>query len=363
LVPAFDVPAAILAIERVLMEDQSDPGRVHARRRLIAEQYRFDRYGFRLLQLLEPRWRSISVIVPNYNYERYLEARLQTIFDQTEPVFEIIVLDDCSTDASLECLERLRAKSGRIFSIISNTVNSGSIIRQWQLGAESASGEFLWIAEADDQSDVSFLAELLTSARPDDVLFAFCDSAQIDGEGNSLGHSYGFYYKLEGEALCTTSFTMPAVEFAQKHLAVRNLILNVSSILYRRIPLLETLNEHIETLRTFSFAGDWFLYTTLCLKGGRVAYVASSLNIHRRHAESAVHSTRKEKHLEEIRRVHRFLEEVFDDETGALRRPRYIEELREQFGIQWQKGELTTAAPRTRCGSVAPTGRLVSGSS
>ena len=48
----------------------------------------------------------ISVIIPNYNHSKYLEQRLESVFNQTYTNFEVILLDDCSTDASREILER-----------------------------------------------------------------------------------------------------------------------------------------------------------------------------------------------------------------------------------------------------------------
>ena len=45
---------------------------------------------------------DISVAVPSYNYARYLPRRLSSIFAQSHPVSEVIVLDDASTDASLD---------------------------------------------------------------------------------------------------------------------------------------------------------------------------------------------------------------------------------------------------------------------
>ena len=50
----------------------------------------------------------VSVVVPNYNYARYLDARLSSILNQTFQDFELILLDDASTDNSLEVLDRYK---------------------------------------------------------------------------------------------------------------------------------------------------------------------------------------------------------------------------------------------------------------
>lgn len=335
LLPECDVSAAFDAIHSLINEDVDVAERAAiARRDIITKSFRFDQYGFGLLQLLNPDWRPISVVVPNYNYARYLEARMNSIFNQTMPVFEVIVLDDCSSDDSLAELDRIQRTSGREFSVVLNSRNSGSVMSQWHKGIDLASGEFIWIAEADDLSKPDFLARLTTTLKSDDVLFAFCDSVQIDGEGKHLADSYGYYYDPDGSSIFAQDFTMPARAFAIEHLAVRNLILNVSSMVARRTPFLESLNASLKTLKSYSFAGDWLLYTQLCVKNGKVAFIAESLNIHRRHQQSAVHAKTGKAHISEIRRVHRFFEKAYGkDEAVGLKRTRYLEELHEQFGL------------------------------
>jgi glycosyltransferase involved in cell wall biosynthesis len=335
LVPEGDIFAVLDAIQRLLSEDAATAERAaKARRDTIAKDFRFDQYGFRLLQLLNPSWRPVSVVVPNYNYQRYLADRMESILNQTVPVFEIIVLDDCSGDASLAELDRIRTESNREFSIVVNSKNSGSVLNQWHKGVQLASGEFVWIAEADDLARPEFLHRLTTALKPNRVLFAFCDSAQIDGEGALLGDSYQAYYQRDGSDLLTRDSVTPAREFAMLYLSVRNLILNVSSLVARREPLLASLEANLDALKTFSFAGDWQLYADLCLNDGDVAFVADSLNVHRRHQASAVHTAIGKAHIDEVRRVHAFFRKAYgEDSQDRNKRKRYLKELEAHFGL------------------------------
>ena len=132
-----------------------------ARARLVAEQFRFDDYCFDLLRLLDPDLEKVSVVVPNYNYARYLDGRMRSIFEQTYPIFETIVLDDCSTDGSLARLDDIARTSGRRFRIVANDENSGSPFAQWERGCRLARGKYVWVAEADDGSDPRFLEEVV----------------------------------------------------------------------------------------------------------------------------------------------------------------------------------------------------------
>ena len=92
---------------------------------------------------------QVSVIVPNYNHASYLRQRIESIINQTYQDFELIILDDCSTDHSKEIIESYR-NHPRVNQIVYNTENSGSTFKQWNKGVELAEGECIWFAESDD---------------------------------------------------------------------------------------------------------------------------------------------------------------------------------------------------------------------
>ena len=101
----------------------------------------------------------VSVIVPNYNHAQFLPSRLDSILGQTFADFEVIYLDDASTDNS----ERVIAPflEDRRIRVIRNTVNSGSAFKQWNRGVREARGEYVWIAEADDSAEPTLLSRLV----------------------------------------------------------------------------------------------------------------------------------------------------------------------------------------------------------
>ena len=97
--------------------------------------------------------KSVSVIVPNYNYASYLKQRLRSIFNQTYPIFEIIVLDDASTDGSLATLDQIAVETGfAILSASSTQRTPAAFFNQWRKGVDCARGDLIWIAEADDDA-------------------------------------------------------------------------------------------------------------------------------------------------------------------------------------------------------------------
>ena len=75
----------------------------------------------------------VSIIVPNYNYARFLDIRMESILNQTFQDFEIILLDDHSTDNSVEIIEKYR-NNPKVSYIDINKENSGSPFRQWKKG-------------------------------------------------------------------------------------------------------------------------------------------------------------------------------------------------------------------------------------
>jgi hypothetical protein len=311
-VPYCDVAAMARAIERFLTHRPS-AAEQHRMSDLVATQFDFLDYVRDLVRLAVPNMPTVSVAVPNYNYAQCLPERLGTIFDQNHPVEEVIVLDDCSSDDSVNVIMRVAEERQRDLTLVLNEQNSGSVFAQWTKAAEMARGEFLWIAEADDLSEPTFLTSLLALMKIDPAIgFGFTDSKSIDGEGAHVYASYKPYFgTIEPGALSRTE-VFDGPDFARRFLSVKNTILNVSSVLWRREALLRALADCRGDLAGLRMAGDWRIYLEcLAAPGARVAYVADPLNVHRRHAASVTHSLKAEKHISEIASMHGVARERF----------------------------------------------------
>lgn len=302
-VPMGD-PAAMAGALLRLLRDKRDGAR--ARRAGVARRdFDFPAYARRMLGLAMPGLPGISVVVPGYNYGRYMAARLGSVFAQSHPVEEVIVLDDASTDDSAAVASRSAAAAGRDIQLVVNASNSGSVFRQWRRGAERARGEWVWIAEADDLADPGLLAALAArvQAAPDAVM-ALCDSRSIDAEGAAVWADYQGYYAQSGAGALARDGLFAAADFARRFLGERNLILNVSAVLWRRSALLAALERCGAELEQMRLAGDWRLYLdVLAGAEGSVAWVTQPLNVHRRHQGSVTGSLDRERHLAEIRTV------------------------------------------------------------
>ena len=93
---------------------------------------------------------KISVIIPMYNAEKYLSVCLESILIQTLQDYEVIIVDDCSTDASSAIAESYLEKFGGRLKIISLPENTGSGAVPRNVGLEHASGKYVFFMDNDD---------------------------------------------------------------------------------------------------------------------------------------------------------------------------------------------------------------------
>ncbi len=275
---------------------------------MAAEKFDFPAYVEKLLHLAQPGLRSVSAAVINYNYAQHLPARLESIFAQTYPLAEILFLDDASTDTSLTVAQTTADAAQREIRIIANAANTGSVFAQWRRAAREAKGEFIWLCEADDSAAPTFLSRLMeamSGAHP--PLLAFTDSRAVDETGKQVMPSYQSYYFDSGVKELAASGIWEARTFAQRILAVRNLIPNVSAVLWRREALLAALDA-VPDIETWRLAGDWRLYLALLTgQPGSVVYLAEPLNTHRRHAGGVTQRLSPKAHTAEIAAMHKII--------------------------------------------------------
>ena len=309
-VPYADTVAMSKALEKLLAKPET-PSTKNTRRLLVQQQFAFSSYVEKVLTIALPELPTISVAVPNYNYARYLPERLGSIFRQTHPVHEVVIQDDASKDNSLKVIEEVAADWKRDYKLVANTANSGSVFEQWFRAAEVSTGDWIWIAEADDSADPAFLAQLMATIGDDsNVVMGFSDSRTINADGSPQWESYKSYYATLGRDSLTSTQVFEGKEFVSRYLSIKNLILNVSAVVWRRKALLALLGSYKADLRNFRMAGDWFLYLQcLSMPGTKIAYDSSPLNIHRRHDQSVTHVLDVEKHVAEIRKCHSLVRE------------------------------------------------------
>jgi glycosyltransferase involved in cell wall biosynthesis len=271
-----------------------------------AARFDFAAYAAELLAELRPEAPRVSVVVPSHNYGRFLPERLGSIFSQTHPVEEVIVLDDASTDDSVAVAEATAQDWRREIRLEMAPSNGGNVFLQWQRAAALARGSHLWIAEADDAAHPELLARLsrLLATHPD-LDLVFCDSRAIDAVGETVMLDYKDYYRSSNLSVLLEDGVFEAADFLRDCLSERNTILNASAVLFRTEALRQTMARCSSELPGWRVAGDWRIYVDLISHSqGKVGYLARPLNHHRRHGASATATLPAPEALAEVCRMH-----------------------------------------------------------
>lgn len=310
LVPHSDAVALSEEIDALSRPSAARDAMTQASRTLVDTDYSFRAYVRFLLETLGVIWPKVSVIVPNYNYGRYLDTRLGSILDQTVPLYELIFLDDCSADDSIEVATRLLGNADVDWRIVRNETNSGSVFTQWKKGIELASGDVVWIAEADDESEPEFLRTVLQGLQIPGMVMSYCESQSIDASGNRLAADYSAYVATVDLRHWRNHFANEGTEEVSRYLSVMNTIPNVSAVLFERGRLREVIDDAFDDIRRFRVAGDWRLYVEVLRKGG-VSFTPVSLNRHRRHQRGVTLGERRTQLIEEVRTMQHFVSTQF----------------------------------------------------
>jgi len=268
-------------------------------------------YVFSLLEILYPDLVRVSAVITNFNHGKYLPQRLASVLTQTYPLYEVMLFDDCSQDDSIAIAEQMIDESGRMIEVHRSLKNTGSAFGNWSAAIERCKGTFVWIAEADDAADESFVESLIRGSSSRTTL-AFCDSRQIDSAGNPTADSYRYYLDTFDKDFFSHQSTTDGPRFVKELLATRNCILNVSGVIFRTEALRQLFGRAEADIKSYRLAGDWHTYAGLLAQpDSEVVYVPKALNIHRRHESGVTQSLSVAAHVDEIRRVQSYIAEAF----------------------------------------------------
>jgi glycosyltransferase involved in cell wall biosynthesis len=220
---------------------------------------------------------AVSVIVPNYNHARFLRERIDSILDQSHKDFEVILLDDCSTDNSCDILTAY-ADDSRV-RIEFNAKNSGSTFRQWNKGVRLAKGKYVWIAESDDYADQRLLERLVAVLEGDSAIaFAYCRSRAVTEDGQVMKGFVDSYLEDLDDQRWKADYIGDGDEECRKYFVVWNTVPNASAVVFRK-DIYDGVGGADETLRA---CGDWKVWADMA-HTRKVAYICEPLNYYRSH--------------------------------------------------------------------------------
>ncbi len=258
--------------------------------------------------------KKVSVVVPNYNYGRYIEKRIESVVRQTYPIYELIVLDDGSTDGSVDLIKMKLVDVEKRFpklkvKFVKNEKNSGKAIAQWKKGFELAEGEFVWIAEADDSCSRKFLVEAMKGFEDSGVVLSYTESMIINGAGLMLAPNFRWSRDKERTGHYREDYVKDGRTEIKEIMAIRCTIPNVSAVVLRNDG---RCLQYLDEAMRLSQIGDWYFYVKV-LEDGKISYNRKALNKFRVHNDSKTGQAKKEKrHYDEIVEMHEYFKKNYD---------------------------------------------------
>lgn len=202
---------------------------------------------------------KVSVIIPVYNTEAYLEEAVWSIMNQTLQDTEIIIIDDGSTDNSLSIMSKLALKDHRIICITQS--NQGQSAAR-NVGLQKSKGEFVYFMDSDDVLTDKALESCYSSCIQKDLDFIFFDAIKIADKSEDCN-----YYNRQNQ-------------FADRIFGgVEILNIMLSKHLYRVPPWLHFIRRHFLIKENITFDTSLRIYedqifcARLYITAERVGYI------------------------------------------------------------------------------------------
>lgn len=236
----------------------------------------------------------VTFVVTSYNYEKYILKTLESIKAQTYKNFEIIVVDDCSTDNSCEKIEQFINENQDLkITLLQQDTNKGQLAAMIR-GLKDANGQFISFIDSDDilfpeyaashirvhlQTSVAFTSCQITEIGEDDEIHTLCSNASPKIEKNELlkqiqndmNDTYTIKYKILNNKRFGGWYWSPN-----------------SSAMFRKASI--ELIKNYKNTEAWRICPDKFLFNFAHLIGGSVI-ICSPLIGYRRHQNNAGNST------------------------------------------------------------------------
>lgn len=127
----------------------------------------------------------VSIITPTYNCGKYIEETIKSVINQTHKNWEMIIIDDCSTDNTKSIVEEYQKKYPNIkYHILEN--NSGAAVAR-NMAIKMAKGKFIAFLDSDDLWDKEKLEKQINFMKQNDYNFTYTNYIEVDERGNPKG--------------------------------------------------------------------------------------------------------------------------------------------------------------------------------
>lgn len=149
---------------------------------------------------------KVSLIIPTYNSEKYLEECLKSVINQTFRDYEIIIVDNNSEDNTVNVIKKYMEKYGNITLIRLDENLKQGIARN--IGVQNAVGEYIMFVDSDDKVSPEFINKMYSKITSDGADITICRWAPFDNNTGKINfkHGYANFHRLP-EQFRKTSFT------------------------------------------------------------------------------------------------------------------------------------------------------------
>jgi glycosyltransferase involved in cell wall biosynthesis len=239
----------------------------------------------------------VSIILPVYNVEAYLKDSLRSILEQNMSLFELICVDDGSTDSSYSILKDYAKRDTRI-KLFKKDHQGASSARNF--GLRHATGQYLSFLDADDVYDKKMLYEMVRHAQDDRLDIVVCRSKSIrDGNIDKMIWTIDSQY-------------LPKTEVFNKDDVEDSLFQIFNGWAWDKLFRKDFIDEHGLTFQEIPVTNDaYFVFIALCL-ADRIGIVDEYLATHRYHNGSLEDTRSKNSFcfLDAINRIEQTLKEL-----------------------------------------------------
>lgn len=218
---------------------------------------------------------KISVITASYNYANYIGDTIQSVIDQTYTDFELIVVDDCSTDNSVEVIKSFNDER---IKLIINDQNLG-LKESLKRGLKEATGEWIAFLESDDILVPDNLEKKF------EIIQRYPETALVFNDVETFGEEHKRIYLLNKSAKYLQKKEYPRNMFYD--LGEMNRILTFSTVLVKKDRLAES--DFDTPIDRFL---DWWLFIHLA-RNNKFYYIPEKLTKWRIHRESYINKKKK----------------------------------------------------------------------
>lgn len=273
----------------------------------------------------------VSVVIPCYNVENYIETCLKSITSQSYVNLEIICVNDCSTDTTAEKLAILKETDERI-SICTHIKNQG-LFRARITGIKHAHGDYIAFVDSDDHIDEDFFRCLISKASENDYDIVMGDTVHEDEQGYRWIHaSYSDIIVNDRSDENVLGELLKQEGYCFIWHAVWNKIYK-KSVFDRALPFFDCIKEHIIMGEDVLFSCILHYYAKSFAKTNFAYY----FYLQRKGASTALDNNvnKFKKNIDDLERIFSYVNSFFDGHNVNIKFREHFDKWRELYSRYW----------------------------